>query len=59
MEIKINLNISPFLFLTILFSILKWFKIINWVWYWIISPLWIYCILVIILLVIFKLKGWL
>ena len=38
--------------LTIAFVILKLCKIITWKWIWVLSPLWIYAIIVLIVLVI-------
>ena len=59
MEIKVYLDLTPFLVTTIVLGILKAFNVINWAWYWIISPLIFYIILVIVVLIIFKIKGWL
>lgn len=59
MELKVNFNFTYPIILTIIFVILKVFKIINWAWYWIISPIWIMWILIMITFIIFKIKGWL
>ena len=39
--------------LTIAFIVLKLCKVIEWLWLWVLSPLWISAILAIILLVIY------
>ena len=39
--------------LTILFIGLKLAKVINWSWWWVLSPVWINIILLIILLLIY------
>ena len=42
--------------LTVVFVTLKLFNVINWSWWWVISPIWIYaaiCLLLIIIVVIF------
>lgn len=39
--------------LTIAFITLKLCKVINWSWWWVLSPLWIYAILVLFLSVFF------
>jgi len=38
--------------LTITFIVLKLMNIINWSWWWVLSPIWISTLLVILLLVI-------
>ena len=38
--------------LTIVFIVLKLTNVIDWSWLWVLSPLWIYAILTIILIVI-------
>ena len=58
MEIKINFDFILPLVLTIIFVILKGLNIINWAWYWIISPIWIMALIVLITLIILKIKRW-
>lgn len=54
---KIKLTI-PLLGLTILFVILKLTNIIEWSWWWILSPLWIpYSILFLVMLLIIFTLG--
>ena len=57
---KINIRFDFFLplVLTIVFVILKGLNIINWDWYWIISPIWIMGIIALITFIIFKIKRW-
>ena len=38
--------------LTIAFIILKLCKVINWTWLWVLSPLWISCIIIVILIIL-------
>ena len=55
MKIKL---IIPLLGLTILFVILKLTNIIEWSWWWILSPLWIpYSILFLVMLLIIFTLG--
>lgn len=58
MKIKINFDFILPLVLTIIFVILKGLNIINWAWYWIISPIWIMALIVLITLIILKIKRW-
>lgn len=58
MEINIRFDFFFPLVLTIVFVILKGLNIINWAWYWIISPIWIMGIIVLITFIIFKIKRW-
>lgn len=41
-------------FLTLLFICLKLCNIINWSWFWVLSPIWISVIVLVILIIIFK-----
>ena len=59
MEIKVNFDFTFPLVLTVIFVILKGLHIINWAWYWIISPIWIMAILFVVTFIIFKIKRWL
>jgi len=59
MNINISTDFTFSLILTIIFVILKQLNIINWAWYWIISPIWITIIIAIITFIILKFKGWL
>lgn len=59
MEINIHFDFTFPLVLTIIFVILKGLNMINWAWYWIISPIWIMGIIVLITFIIFKIKRWL
>lgn len=43
--------------LTLVFITLKLCKVINWSWWWVLSPVWITAILVVIIFVIFLRKG--
>lgn len=38
--------------LTIVFIVLKLTKVINWSWWWVLSPVWIYFILIILIAVV-------
>lgn len=51
-RISITFNLVPTL--TIVFLILKLCKVIDWSWWWVLSPSWIPAVLVIVLLI---LKG--
>ena len=50
MEIKLNLTVPTILL--IIFVALKLTHIITWPWLWVLSPIWIYGILMLILFVI-------
>ena len=38
--------------LTLVFIVLKLCKVINWPWWWVLSPIWIGIVLVILILII-------
>ena len=59
MDTHINFDFFFPLVLTVIFIILKGMNVINWAWYWIVSPLWIMAILFVITFIIFKIKRWL
>lgn len=44
--------------LTVLFIGLKLTKVIDWSWWWVLSPLWISAILVLAILVVFFAIAW-
>ena len=50
---EINLDFSLGGILTLIFVVLKLIGIINWSWWWILSPLWISIILYVIILLVF------
>lgn len=52
---KINSGIGFTGLLTVLFIGLKLTKVINWSWWWVLSPLWIDFALIIILIIVFYL----
>ena len=58
-NIHIHFDFTFPLILTIIFIILKGLNIINWAWYWLISPLWIMFIVMTLTFIILKIKGWL
>lgn len=43
--------------LTLLFIILKLFKIITWSWLWVVSPLWITCLISAVAFAIILIAG--
>lgn len=45
-------GIGFFGLLTIAFIVLKLTKVINWSWWWVLSPIWIWIILIIIIFII-------
>ncbi len=45
-------GIGFFGLLTIVFIVLKLTKVINWSWWWVLSPIWIWIILIIIIFII-------
>lgn len=45
-------GIGFFGLLTIAFIVLKLTKVINWSWWWVLSPIWIRIILIIIIFII-------
>ena len=60
-NIRIHLDFTFPLVLTVIFIILKGLNIVDWTWIWIISPLWIFGIFILILLMIYgiiKLREW-
>ena len=58
-EIHIKLDFIFPLVLTVIFIILRGLNIINWAWYWLISPIWIEFIIISLLVLILKIMGWL
>ena len=38
--------------LTVAFIVLKLCKVVNWSWWWVLSPLWITCVIVILVLLV-------
>ena len=42
--------------LTIAFIVLKLCKVINWSWWWVLSPIWIYVVIVIVIVLIVATK---
>ena len=57
-NIHIKLDFTLPLVLTVVFIILRGLNLINWAWYWIISPIWIFAICVSIVLLVFKITEW-
>lgn len=45
-------GIGFFGLLTIVFIVLKLTKVINWSWWWVLSPIWIWIVLIIIIFII-------
>ena len=56
MSVKIHFDLTFPLVLTTIFIVFKGLNIINWAWYWIISPMWITAIIILIIGTIFKIK---
>ena len=56
-NINIKLDFTFPLVLTVIFMILKGLNIINWAWYWIISPIWIMALIVLVIIITLKIKG--
>mgnify|MGYP003297789105 CR=1 FL=1 len=50
MEIKLDITVPTILL--IIFITLKLTRIITWSWFWVLSPIWIYGILILILFAI-------
>ena len=46
---KCSVNIEFFELLTIAFIVLKLCNVIEWSWIWVLSPIWIPCVIVIII----------
>ena len=43
--------------LTLIFIVLKLCKVINWSWWWVLSPIWITILLIIIIYLLVKILG--
>lgn len=54
MNIKINIDYSWLIMLTIVFYILKAMGYISWNWIWIFSPLIVAAVLTVIVIIIYK-----
>ena len=54
-RISITFNLVPTL--TIVFLILKLCKVIDWSWWWVLSPSWIPAVLMLILLILKELSN--
>ena len=55
-SLRIGCGILSAVMLTVVFVMLKLCNVINWSWWWVISPFWIYiaiCLLLIIIVAIF------
>ena len=59
MKVNISINFTWVLVISIILGILKCFGIINISWVWVLSPIWILAIIALIILAVFKIKGWL
>ncbi len=51
-EVKTNGGIGFTGLLTIVFIVLKLTKVIDWSWWWVVSPLWIHVALVFVILIV-------
>lgn len=49
---KCSVNTEFFELLTIAFIVLKLCNVIEWSWIWVLSPIWIPCVVVIIILLV-------
>ena len=59
MGISIHIGGSGFIgMLTLIFILLKLLKVINWSWWWVLSPIWIGAALFTIILAIFFIIWW-
>lgn len=56
MNIKIKFDFTLPLILTIIFVICKGLRIIDWAWYWLMSPIWIMTVIMLITFLTFKIK---
>jgi hypothetical protein len=51
-DVKVNGGISFAGLLAIAFIVLKLTKVINWSWWWVVSPLWLPIALVLVILIV-------
>ena len=54
MRIKLNIDYTWFIVLTVIFFILKILGYIDWTWVWIFSPLIVAFVLTVILFIVYK-----
>ena len=54
MRIKLNINYTWFIILTVIFFVLKILGYIDWAWVWIFSPLIVAFIFTVILVIVYK-----
>ena len=57
MGIKVHFDLTFPLVLTTMFIIFNGLNIINWAWYWLVSPMWITVIIILILVLYLKLRS--
>lgn len=61
-EIKFELDTNIVIALLIIFVVLKLMQVVNWSWWWVISPLWIPMLITLMLYVISRIitvvKKW-
>ncbi len=57
MKSNVNIDISFFGILTIVFIVLKLTKVINWSWWWVLAPTWIPIAIVAIIVVVIMVKN--
>ena len=57
MDIKLNYTSSLPTLLTIVFMVLKLTGVIAWSWLWVLSPLWIFVGLILLIFIIFFILG--
>lgn len=55
MKVNIKIDVVTFLVIFLIFIALKFMGLITWSWFWILSPLWIFIGLVILLVIGFTL----
>ena len=54
MRIKLNIDYTWFIILTVIFFVLKTLGYIDWAWVWIFSPLIVAFIFTVILVIVYK-----
>lgn len=57
-SVSLNIDITCPILLTLVFFLLRRVEVIDWAWYWIISPIYVYAGIVLIMFFVFFIVGW-
>jgi hypothetical protein len=55
---KVNIDLTGVIVLTIVFAVLKCAGTLDWSWFWVFSPLWIAFIVIVFLMAAYSIYLW-